>query len=514
LFKAEDLKTSLDILLQLAFFKDADTFIQHKRQCDIYILPDLEGHSTGSFAAADSILDIGKKYGRLYYPRFKKLADSLKAIYPDAVPVNDRLPKTKVLRIRSYSVDGLKNTTPDFFFGLLGLKENAEFFSEKLAESIRVAYGSRYYKLINYDFVTDASGGTDLRFKVIESELTAVKLAINYNTFTKLSLIANMTTRDLLLKESRALGSVAISENPRVYLEYHKYLGARRKFGFNVSYFREIIDYPVYEDFDLSETLRNSAYATDFRAQYSVNRNSYVALHQQFNSSRLRTVESPDLTFKAKDRFYQSFASYEYNNVDKKYFTTNGWRVKAEIGYVYGQRLDYTLIEENTSTPLDTTLFDTHDYGRVFLKLDHYKAINTKFVFMQNVIFGLMNSKHAFSTTEFQVGGIGENLLNQVSFYGLSDAEIKTESVASAQLGLQYKLAKSMYLTARANLAIYDFHNLTFEDLSANKNILSGYAIAFGFDSAIGPIEITSMYCDQDGSFRTNLNLGFRFLKQ
>jgi len=80
--------------------------------------------------------------------------------------------------------------------------------------------------------------------------------------------------------------------------------------------------------------------------------------------------------------------------------------------------------------------------------------------------------------------------------------------------GLQYKLAKSVYLTGRVNLALYNFDNSSSNNLSGDDNFLSGYGLTFGFDSAIGPIEITSMYCDQDGRLRTNLNLGFRFLNQ
>jgi len=511
--KAEDLKTTFGILLQLAFFKDASTFEQHKQECDIYILPDLQGYGTGSFATSDSIVDIGKEYGKLYYPKFKRLADSLNSIYPQPF-VKDRLPKTKVLNIRSYSVDGLKNTSSKFFFGLLALDGNTEFSSKKLAESIRTAYGSRYYKAIKYDFITDDSGKTDLRFKVEENALTAVKFGLNYNTFTKLSVILNMTSRDLLFKESRALATVAVSENPRLNLEYFKYLGKHRRFGFNSIYFKEIIDYPIYNNFDLSETLRSNYSYVDLRLQYTINRNSYVGLSHQFNHSRLKTVELPDVTFKTKDRYYHSYLTYQYNNVDKKYFTTKGLRISANVGFVYGQRLDYSTVENGVETPSDTALFDTQDYGRLFLKIDHYLPLRSKFAFIQNLTFGYLTSDNPFLTNGFQMGGVGENLINQVSFYGLNDAEVKTGSVASLQLGLQYKLAKSVYVTGRANLALYNFHNQSTNNMSGDDNFLSGYGLTFGFDSAIGPIEITSMYCDQDGSLRTNLNLGFRFLKQ
>ena len=135
-------------------------------------------------------------------------------------------------------------------------------------------------------------------------------------------------------------------------------------------------------------------------------------------------------------------------------------------------------------------------------------------VFFQNLTIGYLTSDKPFATNAFQLGGVGENLVNQVQFYGLNDTEIKTGSVVAAQLGLQYKLSKSIYLAGRANFSLYDFHDRSFNELTGGENFLSGYALTLGFDSVIGPIEITSMFCDQDGRFRTNLNLGFRFLKQ
>ncbi len=511
--KAEDLKTIFDVLLQLAFFKDASTFERHKKECDIYILPDLEGYGSGSFAASDSIIGIGKKYGRLYYPLFKKLADSLNAIYPHTAFVKDRLPKTKVLNIDSYSVDGLKNTTSKFFFGLLGLKKNTVFSDKELAESIRTVYGSRYYKKINYDFITDASGKTDLQFKVEENALTAIKFGLNYNSFSKLSLILNMTSRDLLFKESRALASVAVSENPRVYLEYYKYVGKSRRLGFNFSFFKENIDYPIYSDFNLSETVKSTYSYFDLRLQYSINRNSYIGVSHQFNNAKLKTIESPEVIFKLKKRYNHSYLSYYFNNIDKKYFATNGWKIRAEAGYVFSQALDYSTTINGVETDSDTVLFDSQNYARVFFKADHFKSLSPKFVFLQNLTLGYLTSDKPFETNAFQLGGVGENVTNQVSFYGLNDAELKTGSVAAAQLGLQYQLAKSVFLTGRVNVSLYNFHNPP-TNLSASDNFLSGYALTLAFNSVIGPIEITSMYCDQDGSLRTNLNLGFRFLKQ
>ena len=173
----------------------------------------------------------------------------------------------------------------------------------------------------------------------------------------------------------------------------------------------------------------------------------------------MKTVEVPDITFKTKDRYYHSYISYLYNNVDKKYFTTKGWKIRANAGFVYLQRMDYSTVENGAETPSDTTLFDTKITDGLFLKVDHYSSLRSRLVFIQNLTVGYTTSDNPFLTNGFQLGGVGENLINQVSFYGLNDTEIKTGSVASLQLGLQYKLAKSVYLTGRVNVALYNFHN-------------------------------------------------------
>jgi NTE family protein len=98
-----------------------------------------------------------------------------------------------------------------------------------------------------------------------------------------------------------------------------------------------------------------------------------------------------------------------------------------------------------------------------------------------------------------------------VPFAGLSESEVITGSLVSAQLGLQYLLIKNIYITGRFNAALYDFHGVSIDKLTAANNLLTGYGLTLGYASAIGPIEITAMYCDQDGKVRYNLNLGYRF---
>ena len=113
--------------------------------------------------------------------------------------------------------------------------------------------------------------------------------------------------------------------------------------------------------------------------------------------------------------------------------------------------------------------------------------------------------------SNFQVGGIQDNLVNQVLFVGLNESEVKTGSIGVLQLGFQWKMTESIYLTGRANAGLVDFYKTGIENVSASNNLLSGYSLSAGMMSPIGPIEISVMYSDQDGTIYPNLNLGYKF---
>ncbi|HSB92812.1 MAG TPA: patatin-like phospholipase family protein [Flavitalea sp.] len=512
LLKAEELKTSLDILMQMAFFKDAADFEKNREQCDIYITPDLQGNSAGSFDNSDSILDIGKNYGQLYYPIFKRLADSLNALYPPSVPfVKDRLPKSDSMLITKYTVTGLDQTTQDFFFELSGLHAGKAYSYKKVAESIRRIYGSRYYNSIKYDFVELDSGQTEMRFRAKENPLTMTKVALNYNGYTKLSLIGNITSRDLIFKESRALATLSLSENPRVLLQYYKYLSSNPRWGLDFSWYNEHVDFPVYQDFELFETLRSNYSLYNIRTQYNINRASYVGLNQQYNRSVIKTPESPAVIFDGKNQFWHTYLNYAFNNTDYKYFTTKGWKIKGEIGFVYSQDGHATIKQDDVVYNADSLGFTFKNLARISLRAEHFVPLNKKVVLLGQTSFAFMSTENPYTATVFQVGGIADNALNQVQFAGLNESEIKTGSIVTGQLGLQWKVFGSVYITGRVNIALYDFYHRSFNELSAPDNFLSGYSLTAGLTTPLGPIEITGMYCDQDGKIRPNLNLGYRF---
>ncbi len=511
LSKADKLESALDILLQIGFFKDAQEFEKQKKACDLYIFPDMKDYSTGSFNSSDSIIAIGKETGKIYFPYFKKLADSLEAIYGKSNFVKNRLPELKKINISNYSVDGLKNTSEKFFLGLLNLKNNYDYSNKQMADAIRRVYGSRYYKMIRYDYQSGVDGKTEMRFHAEENPLTAIKTAINYNDFTKLGLKLNITSRDFLLNESRALISVQVSENPRVYLEYYKFINKNRSTRLNGNFYSEEVDFPVYSDFELYQTLRSKYRSFDLQVQHNLGLYSYIGIGQQFTVSNIKTTGSPELIYNGQNDYWYSYSSFVFNNTNEKYFPTTGWNVNAQAGYVYSQDPDFSYSYDNQNINSDTLGNNYNDYIRLNIKATHVAELQKKLALISNMSLSYIILKDPYIANNFLVGGVNDIIRNQVTFVGLNESEIKTGSIASAQIGLQYQLVNKVFITGRANIGMYDFHATGLKNITAKNNFLSGYGLTFGYNSLIGPIELTLMYSDQDKQLKTSINLGYSF---
>ena len=146
LLPPEKVKNVIQLLLQIAFFREAEDTKNEVPLCDIYIPFDLSKYNMGSFGDADAILEKGIEEGRKLYPRFKHLADSLNGIYGKQEIIAQRLPQLKKVYIDEYEIRGLNNTTRAFFINTMNFKLSKEYYRSQLAEMVRQAFGTRYYQ--------------------------------------------------------------------------------------------------------------------------------------------------------------------------------------------------------------------------------------------------------------------------------------------------------------------------------------------------------------------------------
>jgi len=122
------------------------------------------------------------------------------------------------------------------------------------------------------------------------------------------------------------------------------------------------------------------------------------------------------------------------NNTDQKYFPVKGWNVRAEGGYVYSQNPDFEYSYSDSTVNSDTLDFNYDNYFKIYLNASHYCELNSKFSWSQNITLAYLIIDSPYIANNFVVGGVDEIIRNQVVFVGLNESEVKTGSIASAQL--------------------------------------------------------------------------------
>src|SRR5688572_2093405 len=175
LLPSEKVKNVIQLLLQIAFFREAEDQKKEVPLCDIYIPFDLDKYSMGSFSESEKILKAGIEEGRRLYPRFKQLADSLNEKYGKQDTAPKRLPSIETVFIDSLEVKGLVNTTKTFFVNTMNFKLNKAYKATELAEMVRQAFGTRYYSRIGYYLEHQPNGNCKIVFDITENPLTFLK---------------------------------------------------------------------------------------------------------------------------------------------------------------------------------------------------------------------------------------------------------------------------------------------------------------------------------------------------
>lgn len=125
LFKADELNNAMDVMYQITQYRDAADLAKEKKLCNLLIEPPLGEYSAESFSSSKEIEAIGREVGKLYYPYFKKLADSINALQPIVYEPELRDKGESSVIIDNISFDGLNYVSEEM------LSQQLEFKSGK-----------------------------------------------------------------------------------------------------------------------------------------------------------------------------------------------------------------------------------------------------------------------------------------------------------------------------------------------------------------------------------------------
>ncbi|MBE7171936.1 MAG: patatin-like phospholipase family protein [Williamsia sp.] len=501
---------AFQVLFQVAFFREAEDRKNEVPLCNIYVPIPLENYTMGSFNQAEEIIQAGLEEGRKLYPALKKLVDSLDAIYGKQAFARSRLPRTDTGSISSVDVNGLEQTTSGFFLNNLNFVTGKAYTPLQLSRMVRRAYGTRYYNRIVYSIASLPDRTKRIIFDVTENPLTFSKLSLHYNEFSGISVIANVTSRDFFIKNSRSLVTLNVGENMRLRAEHLQYIGKLKNFALTLGTQLERFDVNTFYKYRQDGIYRQHYFNLDGRIQYSGNRHYSIGAGTRFELVRASPSISAHMQFEGKNSFSTGFVFFHYNSLNRAVYPKEGVRLDAEGQLVFALHPNLQVTSDGlTHEYFDTATAHYPAYFRTLLTVEDYTSLSRKYVLMIQAQSGINYKYREGMLNEFVIGGLNKLFRNQVLFAGLKEGNLYASEVASFQLGLRYEMFNNTYLIGRGNALITQFINKA--SFFKHPNLLTGYSLTFAYNFALGPLELSVMYCDQSKKLASYINIGIPF---
>jgi NTE family protein len=505
---SQEVTNALQVLLQVAFFREAADTRKQIPLCTIYVYQPLDKYTMLNFGQASEIIDAGLEEGRKLYPRLKQLVDSLDSIYGPAPIVPDRLPPTYPVRITSYEVNGLEHTSEGFFIQSMNLEDGHSYSAAALSKMVRRAFGTRYYNRITYSLTPQPDGSSHIRFEVEETPLTFAKVGLNYNQFSGISAILNLTSRDFFTPTSRSLVTMNIGQNFRVRAEHLQYFSRRANFSFTLGTQYDHFQITTYNNNFQQAGLYDQAYfKVDGHFGYSTNRDLTFGAGSRWEYVNYSPSITSSLAFKGNNNFLTTYFFVRSNTLDRPVYPRRGMRFEAEADQVFQQNPDVEYFA-STVTRSDTSFSDL-PYQRILATYDQYLPVAERYTAQVHLQGGLNFRYHNNIMNEFSIGGLTDQFHNQVVFAGLREGTFYSASTAGGMLALRYQLFNNVFITGKANVLFNNF--LYKSNFFTTPDFLSGYALTFTYHFALGPLELSAMYCDQSRRVQGYLNIGIPF---
>lgn len=506
------LNNMLDVLYQITQYRDAEDLIEEKKLCTLIIEPPVEKYSAGSFDAANDIMLIGKEIGRLYYPYFKHLADSLNNIYPvDYSPVG-RLPETEKIFIDEITFEGIDNTSRSLLLDKIQIKPGKDYSAAEINRGFEKAYASLYYDNVYYELKPTSMGHARLVCRVKETLLSQLKLGLSYHSYSGAAILANLTMRNLLFDKSRTIFKISAGEYFRLLAEHRQVFGSRSDKYLNVSYRIENLPVNIYEG-SKNTSLYHSAhniFDLNFTRVFGINWSLTSGLNHQ------RNTFSPEISDNSmadgnSNNFYAYLRS-ESKTTDRLYFPTEGYEFSVEAGIVFGRNARIKVYDNEGNAADSSGIVDGQpEYYRFMVNYSRFHPIKMKLVFLYNLQAGITLHSQGFLFDDLYLGGIQQFSRKQMVFAGLNDGQITTTSVTSAQVGLQYNFSGNLFLTGKINTAFYDFSTLTKAFDKDEMKWINGFTLGLGYNLGVLPIEFNTMFSPEIGAVYSHVKIGFLF---
>ncbi len=505
---AEELTNPIDIIYQMGFYSDAKSFMENREFTDLYIEPELTGYTAASFQNTEQIIEQGKVAAR-------KVIDQLLELPGNGQPREDNIAEQREqmqITVDSLHFNGLENVRPWFVRNSMNIAPGDTITPSDLTRGINRLFASGYFERVHYNIQPCQEGdGVILQLNLEERPFSSLAAAVHFSSFSGVGLIGRLGTERLFTYN--AMGELAIlaGENPAFKNRLLFYTSDRRRAWFDLVNEGRIFNFPLYEDFEAIAEYQQRHFRSELSFNSVSGENGYFSVGSGFTFQGLSPKLRGRITIDGNIRSFDAFARYNLNSLNTNAFPTSGQLFELSASYHFNQRPRLkTFKMDGQDATLEDMGIEIGNFIQAKINWESFVPISESLTQLFKFQFGYNFDYEQGFINNFNVGGTQAFLDNQMTFWGLNEYELMTESVFTGQIGYQYHVGRGLFASAITNAALYDFRLNKPEEISS-ENLMYGGALSMGYDSLVGPLELTFAYSPQTNRITGYLNLGWAF---
>lgn len=485
-YKKDELNSIFRILEQSVFFYGEALNEYNEELCDILIEPPLEDYNGSSFNAGDTIIAIGEIAARKILPKLKLLAEY---VYGEEKPdfSTHKVPVLDSLTLMEIRVKGLDKVSARLLTGKLQLEVFQKVTPEDISKAVDRVYSSLYFEKITYT-IEELDYGIRLNLNVEEAKGGDFRVGLHYDTNYRSAILLNATFRNLLFNGSKLSTSVSLGENPYFQTSFFKNNGWIP--GFGINFITSRLDAFVYDGGTRISSLSFAESRTQLYLQ-SIFSNSYaLGVGAEYVSAKITPRIDPTLGIEeSKNNYLNYYGFINFDSYDNATYPTNGVKLNTEFKVI-------------TFEDFDPTVFFIIRYSQAY-------RISDRVTFISHLHGGAVDGDTIPYQYNFYSGGVNPTpRYGLLPFIGLDYMERASTNALIFGGDMQFRLFPDIYIVLKGNIGNL---NDDFRDLISTDQLLGGYGLTLGYDSWIGPIEVSALKGVRRKGISGFLNIGFWF---
>ncbi|MGQ2984374.1 patatin-like phospholipase family protein [Flavobacterium sp.] len=494
----DQIKGATGVLIQINNYQMIQKMEDKRAMTDIYIKPDISGFSVVSFEDGIDIIKKGEEAGRAIIDRLRPLGVGHR-IEKERVPVQDSL------YVEQIRINGLNNYTRAYVIGKLSFKPGSRITYDIFNNGISNLNATQNFTGISYCF-DKGNRGEVLNLKLTENPVDRyLKFGLHYDGLYKSAILVNLTQKNLIRRNDVASVDVILGDNFRYNLDYYIDNGFYISYGLHSHFngFNRNIssDYVVGEFSDIlgveSVNVDYSDWTNQIYLQTIFAQRFLLGGGLEYKHVKIRSETIQDIDPVFDDSDYLSLYGYlKFDSYDSQYFPSEGWFFSGEAkAFVYSS--DYT-------GGFDRFTLIKGEIGTA-------KTLCNGLTLQLQSETGLSLGENQVPTFDFMLGGYGYYMTNSFRhFYGYDFLTISGNSYIKGMATLDYEFARKNHLNLSANYANVGY-NLYEEGLMFSWPSFSGYALGYGMETIIGPLELKHSWSPETHKHTTWVSVGFWF---